>query len=907
MNISRRTSTALVFIIFLLMSFLGHSASSQNTGAKFEENYTVSFSTGDFTFDRVLDYDVVRINGSQYLSVTGKPWLPAREIKIALPQGMKATGVKISQVSTINLDGRYHILPSQKPVKIGYSPDELAFTEADASVYSSPAPYPEQIVELVGQCDLAGQSMAKVMLYPLQYIPAENRLILHETISITIEGESGYICGDYLSPNARPETKEQYEHIVRAMVVNPEKVTLETKTSIDKTAALLPPGQYPHVIITSSSYVTNYQPLVTWHTRKGVRDTVVTTTDIYASYSGSTNQEKIRNFIIDAHNTWGTMYFLIGGEHSTVPFVYRTYEDESIPSDAYYGDYDDDWDYEVFVGRVTAEGATQISVFISKLLLYETNPPLDNFALDANLVGMDLTLASEPPYYTLTAGEVLKENIDYNYIPSRFNVTKIYDSDATSHKTDFTNALNAGQNLVNHCDHSNTTLMGIGYLNHGTIFTNSDVDNLVNNNRLSVIFSIGCHPNEMDYNDCIAERFVIYNNLQGAVAFTGNTRSGWFYVGDPNSLSSQLDIYWWRGLFQQNQYRLGQALAWTKNNNPSTSSWYYVQWTLNLLGEPEMPIWTDIPAQFNVSHPAEIPVSQPTFTVHVADNGGGNLSNALVCLWKGDEIYATQNTGTDGNATFSLSLATGGDMYVTVTRQNFVPYQATVTVIEAPDSDDDGIIDTEDNCPSIFNPTQTNSDEDEFGDACDNCPTITNPDQADSDDDGVGDVCDNCPAVSNNDQLNQDGDLQGDACDNCPTEPNSGQEDQDSDGAGDACDNCPELTNPLQEDMDGDGYGDICDNCPEDYNPGQEDANNDLIGDACCCIDYRGNVDCSEIEEPDIVDITRLIDYLYISQTPLCCPLEADCDGNGGTPDISDITRLIDHLYIEHNPLPSCP
>ncbi|MDD3733146.1 MAG: hypothetical protein PHU88_12305, partial [candidate division Zixibacteria bacterium] len=122
MTISRKNSTASLFIIFLLMFFLSSSAGSQNIGAKFEETCNVSFSTGDFTFDRVLDYDVVRIKGSQYLAVTGKPWLPAREIKIALPQGMKATGVKISQVSTINLDGRYHILPSQKPVKIGYSP-----------------------------------------------------------------------------------------------------------------------------------------------------------------------------------------------------------------------------------------------------------------------------------------------------------------------------------------------------------------------------------------------------------------------------------------------------------------------------------------------------------------------------------------------------------------------------------------------------------------------------------------------------------------------------------------------------------------------------------------------------------------------------------------------------------------
>ncbi|MDD5425675.1 MAG: S8 family serine peptidase [candidate division Zixibacteria bacterium] len=74
-----------------------------------------------------------------------------------------------------------------------------------------------------------------------------------------------------------------------------------------------------------------------------------------------------------------------------------------------------------------------------------------------------------------------------------------------------------------------------------------------------------------------------------------------------------------------------------------------------------------------------------------------------------------------------------------------------------------------------------------------------------------------------------------------------------------------------------------------------------------CCIDYTGNVDCSFEEAPDISDITRLIDFLYISHNPLCCLEEADVDASGGDPDISDITRLIDFLYISHEPLPDCP
>jgi len=74
-----------------------------------------------------------------------------------------------------------------------------------------------------------------------------------------------------------------------------------------------------------------------------------------------------------------------------------------------------------------------------------------------------------------------------------------------------------------------------------------------------------------------------------------------------------------------------------------------------------------------------------------------------------------------------------------------------------------------------------------------------------------------------------------------------------------------------------------------------------------CCVGTVGNVDCSESEDPDISDITRLIDFLYLSHVELCCPEEADTDVSGGDPDISDITRIIDFLYLSHEPLADCP
>ena len=104
----------------------------------------------------------------------------------------------------------------------------------------------------------------------------------------------------------------------------------------------------------------------------------------------------------------------------------------------------------------------------------------------------------------------------------------------------------------------------------------------------------------------------------------------------------------------------------------------------------------------------------------------------------------------------------------------------------AGDMDGDGVMDAEDNCPSIFNPIrpldmgmQADADGDGVGDACDPCPldpsgascgSVVEP--GDRDGDGVIDEEDNCPSVPNDDQLDGDDDGIGDACDACPEDPN---------------------------------------------------------------------------------------------------------------------------------------
>ena len=171
------------------------------------------------------------------------------------------------------------------------------------------------------------------------------------------------------------------------------------------------------------------------------------------------------------------------------------------------------------------------------------------------------------------------------------------------------------------------------------------------------------------------------------------------------------------------------------------------------------------------------------------------------------------------------------------------PYRGSeYPVSSSDDADGDGIVDSVDNCPNVFNPIR---------------PVIDNDVQPDADGDDIGDACDLCPFTSSN---------------NCDV-PMPG--DRDRDGVPDLEDNCPADPNDDQADSDGDEIGNVCDACPDDPNPN---------GMACPVTVYAikdGSIPEGTPAAVQSVVVTAVSDYGFFVQVPESSPEYAGVVNSG--------------------------
>ena len=237
--------------------------------------------------------------------------------------------------------------------------------------------------------------------------------------------------------------------------------------------------------------------------------------------------------------------------------------------------------------------------------------------------------------------------------------------------------------------------------------------------------------------------------------------------------------------------------------------------------------------------------SQDTHTYSFA-SGSGDTDNVLFSIfddriisntffdYETKNIYSIRLQTSDGIASYSEGI----NIYISDVNE---------------DIDDDGILNTVDNCPTIANPDQKDTDGDLIGDVCDTDDDndgyedsidtfpLDSSEWTDTDSDGIGD---NADSDDDNDSWSDDKELE---CNNDPLDSTDFPEDTDLDG----------IANCVDTDDDNDSYLDVDDLFPLDEKE-WADNDGDKIGDNADLND--DNDECLDVDDDYPFDSLLCID-----------------------------------------------
>ncbi len=680
------------FVCFLLNLMIIFLFSSKAQFAQVIDK-SFLFEKSKLKIEKVSGYDLIKYDDCEFSQQVGAPLVPVKIIQFALPPEKDIAGISIKNGKSENLEGEYFLFPAQPPRIL--SDNRVDFIPPAPNIYSSDEFFPKQVVEIAPSGYFLGSHVGALFIYPIQFLPSEKKIKFNSELEIEIIFKNKEKLPLYFK-------QTEYSKLIRNQSLKKiiQDATFSTLSLRKPNLALslLPAEEHLYVIITSDNLVASFQLLADWKLKKGLSAKIIKTSYIYANYAGKDNQEKIRNFIIDAYQNWGTIWVLLGGDTDIIPTrkafafdcEYGDYSENYIPCDLYYSDLDGDWNADgddiygevdddidmypdVFVGRASVENSSEATAFINKILTYEKSAP-DGHEL--NMLYLADILWTDP--YT-NSGDG-KDLIDSLYVPDRFDpITKLYMHFGNENYTSVMNALNKGQNIINHDGHAWYTVMVVG---DGSL-QNQDMDLLNNGPKYSILYSIGCWPAAFDY-DCIAEHFITNPN-GGGVAFIGNSRYGWGSPGNAvYGYSDRFDQQFYKHLFIDNIYQIGNALSAAKSvyvpYAGQENVYRWCEYEVNLLGDPEMPIWTDTPRPLAVQYPTKLPLGNPFCSITVSD-GSQPVEGALVCLMQNSDVYETELTGIDGKVSVNCSISNlANPLQLTVTAQNFIPFEGTISL-----------------------------------------------------------------------------------------------------------------------------------------------------------------------------------------------------------------------------------
>ncbi len=432
-----------------------------------------------------------------------------------------------------------------------------------------------------------------------------------------------------------------------------------------------------YLIITHNNFAQTINSLTEWKYMKGVQTKVVKLSEIGEDPSN----EDIRNFIITAYNTWDPQpeYVLLVGDIGFLPVG----QSSPCRSDNYYANMEGDFKAELSVGRFPCQTACECSTMANKIMAYERTPWLEDtmwFKKSTIVIRFD-DLGDTLGYYV----QDLRYIRDTCMIPAGFNVDSLFNRAGQGWHNQ---GPDSARHVINVLNNGRGFLVYRGESAHDWYSPFNGIPDSVrlsNGSKLPIIFAGAC--TSVLTGSSVGEKWLSAGTpdmLKGAVAYIGNSQAG------SSSWRHHVNRAFFKAICLEDSLILGHAFLRAKDslyaNYPNYEA-YYVE--CNLLGDPTLQLWTEVPKSMTVQHPDVIEMNVPIDLVITVYDTESQLpiQGALVTLYKpngsGPEIYESTITDDEGMVVFeNLTVPTSGIMYATITFQNCVPYQGEIQVYQ---------------------------------------------------------------------------------------------------------------------------------------------------------------------------------------------------------------------------------
>jgi hypothetical protein len=601
------------------------------------------------------------VSGVTYtaLSLPGQPAMTDVVGSPALPQIVSTIGLPDhANVSVEVLEAAYEtfhevlVMPAQKPLT---DHDEADFT-IDPAAYRRDELGPARVAAVASQTVWRDLPLANVVISPVAYNPARRELRVYSHLRIRVN-HHGFA--------ARRQVEPWMAYVYRNSIDNFDQLDLDISWNEN-------PG-VRYLVIAHSNYAGGWlDSLVNWHHKRGIEARVI-------AKSGWTDTE-VKDSVraeYNRNNPAVLRWVLLVGEYSEVP-------QHNYPSvggtDMWYADLlppsSTDNYFDIGIGRFSPSSVADLGNQIQKTLKFQRDPP----------TGVDwfskATLAAHSEEYPLKYSACSRGIYQYPYAYYHYTFDTIFGG------TTGTNAMvsadiNEGRVVVNYRGHGSETDWS-GWDHGGASWTASNINALTNGDLTPVVFNCCCLNHVLSTGTCLGEAWM-RKYPGGAVASLGASEASYTI---PNHGWDSL-LFRCLGDTYTNNVPGVRAyvcptwdLGWMLNNADAYIVRYYGSIGVDnaqmygWLGDPALNVWTGMPIAPDVVYPPAVPMGDYDVNVSVTRQGSP-VANALVCLWKQGEFYATAYTNSGGTATVHINSLTPGEFAVTVTGHTILPFEGT--------------------------------------------------------------------------------------------------------------------------------------------------------------------------------------------------------------------------------------